>query len=112
MSVTATKARVFGSGIKRREDPRLVTGTARYTEDITLPGMVHAAILRSPHGHARITKLDTSAREKGPRRRRRVHEQRHRRRAQSDPLRVAASEFKLEGRAVPCACEGRRAVRR
>ena len=55
MSATATAARVFGSGIRRREDPRLLTGTARYTDDITLPGMVHAAILRSPHGHARIT---------------------------------------------------------
>ena len=43
-------------GIRRREDPRLLTGTARYTDDITLPGMVHAAILRSPHGHARITR--------------------------------------------------------
>lgn len=61
MSTTTTPARIFGSGIRRREDPRLITGTARYTQDIMLPGMVHAAILRSPHGHARITKLDTSA---------------------------------------------------
>ncbi len=59
MTVTMTqKARVFGSGIKRREDPRLVTGTARYTDDLVLPGMLHAAILRSPHAHARITRLD------------------------------------------------------
>ena len=56
MSATATASRVFGSGIRRREDPRLITGTARYTDDIALPGMVHAAILRSPHGHARITR--------------------------------------------------------
>ena len=53
-------ARVFGSGIRRREDPRLLTGTARYTADFTLPGMVHAAVLRSPHGHARIRGVDTS----------------------------------------------------
>ena len=53
-------ARVFGSGIRRREDPRLLTGTARYTADFTLPGMVHAAVLRSPHGHARIRGIDTS----------------------------------------------------
>jgi len=52
--------RVFGSGIRRREDPRLITGTARYTDDITLPGMVHAAILRSPHAHARIRRIDTA----------------------------------------------------
>ena len=54
------KARVFGSGIRRREDPRLLTGTARYTADFTLPGMLHAAVLRSPHGHARIRGVDTS----------------------------------------------------
>jgi carbon-monoxide dehydrogenase large subunit len=66
MSATATAARMFGSGIRRREDPRLITGTARYTDDITLPNMVHAAILRSPHGHATITKLDTSAAKKEP----------------------------------------------
>ena len=52
-------ARVFGSAIRRREDPRLITGTALYTDDLTLPGMVHAAILRSPYAHARITKIDT-----------------------------------------------------
>jgi carbon-monoxide dehydrogenase large subunit len=60
MTATASPARVFGSGIRRREDPRLLTGTARYTADFTLPGMVHAAILRSPHGHARIRGIDTS----------------------------------------------------
>ena len=59
MTVTLTPARVFGSGIKRREDPRLITGTARYTEDITLPGLLHMAILRSPHAHARIARIDT-----------------------------------------------------
>src|SRR4029453_7156933 len=51
-------ARVFGSGIRRREDPRLITGTAAYTDDLTLPGMVHAAILRSPYAHARINAID------------------------------------------------------
>jgi carbon-monoxide dehydrogenase large subunit len=53
-------ARVFGSGIRRREDPRLLTGTARYTADFMLPGMLYAAVLRSPHGHARIRRIDTS----------------------------------------------------
>src|SRR5262245_40509429 len=66
MTATGTAARVFGSGIRRREDPRLVTGTARYTEDIVLPGMLFAAILRSPHGHAKITKLDISAARTAP----------------------------------------------
>lgn len=52
-------AKVFGSGIRRREDPRLMTGTGTFTDDIALPGMVHAAILRSPYAHARITRIDT-----------------------------------------------------
>jgi aerobic carbon-monoxide dehydrogenase large subunit len=66
MSTTTAAPRIFGSGIKRREDPRLLTGTARYTDDITLPGMVHAAILRSPHAHARITSIDTSRAKAAP----------------------------------------------
>ena len=53
-------SRIFGSGIRRREDPRLITGQATYTDDISLPGTVHAAILRSPHAHARIRSVDTS----------------------------------------------------
>ena len=53
--------RIFGSGIRRREDPRLITGQATYTNDIKLNGMVHAAILRSPHAHARVTGIDTAA---------------------------------------------------
>jgi aerobic carbon-monoxide dehydrogenase large subunit len=65
-TTTAATARVFGSGIRRREDPRLLTGTARYTADFTLPGMAHAAILRSPHGHARIRSIDTAAAKAAP----------------------------------------------
>ena len=52
--------RIFGSGIRRREDPRLITGSATFTDDISLPGMVHAAMLRSSHAHAKITRIDTS----------------------------------------------------
>ena len=52
--------RIFGSGIRRREDPRLITGTAAYTDDITLPNMVHAAMVRSPYAHAKITRIDTT----------------------------------------------------
>ena len=52
--------RIFGSGIRRREDPRLITGGATYTDDVSLPGTVHAAILRSPHAHARIRSIDTT----------------------------------------------------
>ena len=52
--------RIFGSGIRRREDPRLITGRASYTDDIKLHGMVHAAILRSPYAHAVIKSVETS----------------------------------------------------
>jgi len=50
---------VVGKAVKRKEDPRLITGEARYLEDITLPGMAHAAVLRSPHAHARIVSINT-----------------------------------------------------
>ena len=59
-------AKIFGSGIRRREDPRLITGTATYTDDLTLPGMVHAAMLRSPHAHARITRIDVGRASQAP----------------------------------------------
>ena len=59
-------SRIFGSGIRRREDPRLITGSATYTHDITLPGMAHAAMLRSAHAHARITRIDTAAAQAAP----------------------------------------------
>ena len=52
--------RIFGSGIRRREDPRLITGRASYTDDIKLPGTLHAAILRSPYAHANIRSVDAS----------------------------------------------------
>src|SRR5262245_5060411 len=53
-------SRIFGSGIKRREDPRLITGQGKYTDDLVLPGMAHLCVVRSPHGHARIKKIDVS----------------------------------------------------
>ncbi|MBV9539497.1 MAG: xanthine dehydrogenase family protein molybdopterin-binding subunit, partial [Acidisphaera sp.] len=47
--------------VRRVEDPRLLKGTGRYTDDITLPGSLHGVVLRSPHAAARITALDTEA---------------------------------------------------
>jgi carbon-monoxide dehydrogenase large subunit len=44
----------------RKEDPRLLTGHGRYVGDIVLPGLLHVAIVRSPHAHARIVRVDTS----------------------------------------------------
>src|ERR671914_2972874 len=51
-------ATAFGAGIKRKEDPRFVTGTGTYTDDVQLPGMTYAAVLRSPYAHARIRSID------------------------------------------------------
>ncbi|HHY65774.1 MAG TPA: xanthine dehydrogenase family protein molybdopterin-binding subunit, partial [Alicyclobacillus sp.] len=59
-------ASVFGTAIKRREDPRLITGNGRYTDDVQLPGMLYAAILRSPHAHARIRRLDVEKAKRAP----------------------------------------------
>jgi carbon-monoxide dehydrogenase large subunit len=52
-------ARYFGAAVKRREDPRFLRGEARYVDDVVLPGMLHAAFVRSPHAHARIASLRT-----------------------------------------------------
>lgn len=52
--------RIFGSGIRRREDPRLITGKAKYTADIQLPNTAHLVFVRSPHAHATIKSIDTS----------------------------------------------------
>src|SRR5258708_27538568 len=52
--------RIFGSGIKRREDPRLITGKAKYTDDMSLPGMLSMVVVRSPFAHAKIKSIDTS----------------------------------------------------
>src|ERR1700751_4972614 len=53
--------RYTGASIKRSEDPRILTGTGRYVDDIKLPGMLHAAFVRSPMTHARVLSVDVSA---------------------------------------------------
>ncbi len=50
-----------GQSLKRREDPALVKGQGKYTDDLTLPGMTHAVIVRSPYAHAKINGIDASA---------------------------------------------------
>jgi carbon-monoxide dehydrogenase large subunit len=52
--------RNIGTSIQRVEDNRVLTGRGRYVDDVSLPGMLHAAFVRSPHAHARITHLDVS----------------------------------------------------
>jgi len=55
--------RYIGKEVNRVEDPALVSGTAQFIDNFSLPNMVHCAILRSPHPHARIVRVDTSAAE-------------------------------------------------
>jgi len=55
-----------GQGVSRFEDPRLIRGGGRYTDDIKLPGLVHAVVLRSPHAHAKIKSIDTAAAKAAP----------------------------------------------
>ena len=52
--------RLFGARVRRREDPRLVTGQGRYVADVALPGLLHVAVHRSPHAHARIVRIDSA----------------------------------------------------
>ncbi|WP_276205825.1 xanthine dehydrogenase family protein molybdopterin-binding subunit [Deinococcus sp. LM3] len=53
MSDTRTE-KYFGQALKRKEDPRFITGTGNYTDDIVIPGMLHAAMVRSPYAHAKL----------------------------------------------------------
>jgi carbon-monoxide dehydrogenase large subunit len=52
--------RYIGRSVKRVEDPRLIRGTGTYTDDLRLPGVLHAVILRSPHAHAKVVRIETS----------------------------------------------------
>lgn len=56
----ATPARYVGQSVARVEDPRLLTGRGRYIDDVVLPGMLHAAFVRSPLAHARIVSIDAT----------------------------------------------------
>ncbi|GAC1356340.1 MAG: molybdopterin-dependent oxidoreductase [Ktedonobacteraceae bacterium] len=57
MGIAAT----LGTPVRRREDPRLITGQATYVDDMKMLGMLHMSILRSPYGHARINSINTEA---------------------------------------------------
>jgi aerobic carbon-monoxide dehydrogenase large subunit len=87
MSTQTETAPELGKARPRKEDARLVTGQTNWTDNITLPGMLHVAFLRSPYAHARITSADASA-------------------ARSEPGVIAAftgSDFADEQGSLPCA---------
>ena len=61
MTTTAeAPTQLVGQPVRRVEDPSLITGAAKYLDDLKLPGMTHVSILRSPYAHARITSIDTT----------------------------------------------------
>ncbi|MGZ4303017.1 MAG: xanthine dehydrogenase family protein molybdopterin-binding subunit [Gaiellaceae bacterium] len=63
MTITETteaRASAIGRSLRRREDPRLITGHGRFVDDVVLPGMLYAAIVRSTEAHARIVSIDTA----------------------------------------------------
>ena len=55
------KLNVIGTRMLRKEDPRFLIGRGRFVDDVALPNMAHAAVLRSPHAHARIKSIDKRA---------------------------------------------------
>src|SRR5207248_10509426 len=97
--MTTTDAQVqaaaeVGRARVRKEDARLVTGQTNWTDNIQLPGLLHMAFARSPHAHARITRVDLSA-------------------ARSMPGVVAAfsgADFAGEQGSLPCAWPAREAI--
>ena len=62
----ATAMRYIGKPLKRKDDPRLIQGLAHYVDDIQLPEMHHAGMVRSPYAHARIRSVDTSKAKSAP----------------------------------------------
>ncbi|HTH07798.1 MAG TPA: xanthine dehydrogenase family protein molybdopterin-binding subunit, partial [Ilumatobacteraceae bacterium] len=63
MTITETQPErtVLGQRLLRKEDPALLTGEARYTNDLPVPGALHLAVLRSPYASATINSVDVSA---------------------------------------------------
>jgi aerobic carbon-monoxide dehydrogenase large subunit len=59
-TTTQPAGRLVGASVRRREDPRFLTGRGRFTDDLKLPGMTYAAFVRSPHAHARINRIDAT----------------------------------------------------
>jgi len=57
----ATMTTPFGASTLRKEDHRFITGRGRYVDDLRVPGMLHAAFVRSPHAHARVERVDPAA---------------------------------------------------
>jgi len=59
-------SRMVGASVRRKEDPRLITGSSTYVDDVQLPGILHAAFVRSPYPHGVLNGVDVSAAESAP----------------------------------------------
>jgi len=59
--VQVAVSRYVGARVKRIEDPKLIRGQGQFVDDLVMPGMLHAAFVRSPHAHARIVRIDLAA---------------------------------------------------
>ena len=67
MTATAERpAAEIGRDRRRKEDQRLITGRTRWTDNLTLPGMLHMAMVRSPFAHATITSIDVAEAKTAP----------------------------------------------
>src|SRR5262245_25162543 len=64
--MTTTTSAGVGAPLRRREDHRLLTGAGAFTDDLSLPGQLHAAMVRSPYAHARLRGVDASAARSAP----------------------------------------------
>src|ERR1051326_5449126 len=60
IELTGVRMPYVGTPVRRREDQRLITGQGAYADDVAAPDALHAAFVRSPHGHARILNIDAS----------------------------------------------------
>jgi carbon-monoxide dehydrogenase large subunit len=89
---TLTPSKLMGAEVKRKEDPRLITGTSTYVTDVALPGMLWVAFVRSPHAHARVKTIDARAALKVPGVRRVVTGEDIRRLARALPPASASAE--------------------
>jgi carbon-monoxide dehydrogenase large subunit len=64
--VAGQVSKLIGAAVKRKEDPRLITGEGKYTGDVQLRGMTYMAVLRSPHAHARLRRIDAAGARQQP----------------------------------------------
>src|SRR3954468_18544108 len=60
------RSAMIGARVRRKEDPRLITGSSLYTDDLQLAGMAHVVFLRSPFAHANLKSVDTTAAKSAP----------------------------------------------